>query len=103
MSTFVDQLLNAAARNGDLDDLKYKGEPIPIEDDSHVHPELRMTYRIMKNAGVPPPEVETMKAIRALQDELATATDPARQAELTRRIHTEQSVLKMRMEKIAAR
>lgn len=103
MSTFVDQLITAAVRNGDLDDLKYKGEPIPIEDDSHIHPELRMTYRIMKNAGVPPPEVETMKSIRALQDELATTTDPTRRAELARTINREQSVLKMRMEKIARR
>ncbi len=103
MSTFVDQLLAAAARNGDLDNPKYKGEPIPIDDDSHIHPELRMTYRILKGAGIAPPEVETMKAIRALQDELATTTDPARQDELTRTILREQSVLKLRMEKIANR
>ena len=103
MSTFVDQLITAAVRNGDLDDVPYKGEPIPIDDDRHIHPELRMTYRILKNAGIAPPQVEEMKRIRAMEDELATVTDPARRDALAKQIGLERSVLQMRLEKIANR
>ena len=103
MSTFVDQLITAAVARGDLDDLPYKGEPIPIEDDSHIHPELRMVFRILKNAGVAPPHVEEMKRIRALEDARDACADPAEREALGKRIGRERSVLKMQLEKIASR
>jgi len=103
MSLHVDKLIAEAIAQGKMDDLPYKGEPIPIEDDSHIHPELRMTMRILKNAGVAPPAVEEMKRIRALEDELATITDPTEREELAKRIGRERSVLKMKLERIARR
>jgi len=103
MSTFVDQMITAAVARGDLDDVPFKGEPIPIEDDSHIHPELRMVFRILKNAGIAPPHVEEMKRLKALEDELARTTDPATREELAARIGRERSVLKMQLEKIANR
>ena len=103
MSTFVDQLLNAAVRNGEFDNLKYKGEPIPIEDDSHIHPELRMVFRILKGAGIAPPHVEEMKRLRLLEEELAACTDPVEAEEMARRIGRDRSVLRMQLEKIANR
>ncbi len=103
MSLHVDKLVAEAIAQGKMDNLPYKGEPIPIEDDSHIHPELRMTMRILKNAGVAPPVVEEMKRIRALEDELATITDPTEREELAKRIGRERSVLKMKLERIARR
>lgn len=103
MSQLIDRLVNEAYLKGQMDNLRFHGEPIPIEDDSHIHPELRMVMRILKNAGVPPPAVEEMKRIRALEDELAGCTDAVRAKELARQIGRERSVLKLKLEKIAGR
>ena len=103
MGSLVDRIVAEAIRKGEMDNLPFKGEPIPIEDDSHIHPELRMTYRILKNAGVNPPVVEEMKRIRALEDELAGCEDAQRREELAARIGRERSVVKLKLEKLSAR
>jgi len=103
MSLHVDKLVAEAYAKGQMDNLPFQGEPIPIEDDSHIHPELRMVMRILKNAGVAPPAVEEMKRIKAMEDELAECADPARADELAKQIGRERSVLKMKLEKIARR
>ncbi|MCO4769844.1 MAG: DUF1992 domain-containing protein [Deltaproteobacteria bacterium] len=103
MSLHVDRMIEAAIKKGEMDNLPFKGEPIPIEDDSHIHPELRMVMRILKNAGIAPPLVEEMKRIRALEIELSGTVGEAERAELAARIGRERSVVKMKLEKIANR
>jgi hypothetical protein len=98
MSSLIDRIVEDAIARGTMDNLPFQGEPIPIEDDSHIHPELRMTYRIRKNAGFAPPVVEEMKRLRGLEDELAACTDPARRDELAARIGRERSVLQLKLE-----
>lgn len=47
-----------AIANGDFDDLPGSGKPLELDDDSLVPEELRLAYRILKNAGFVPPEIE---------------------------------------------
>ena len=47
-----------AIANGDLDNLPGEGRPLELDDNSLVPEELRLAYRILKNAGFVPPEVE---------------------------------------------
>jgi hypothetical protein len=75
MSTHVDAMIRAAIDRGELENLPYKGEPIPLDDDFNVPPELRMSYRILKNAGLVPGEVQAMRDIAALRDQLKAAED----------------------------
>ena len=39
------------AQKGEFDDLPGRGEPLMLDDDSHIAPELRAGYRLLKNAG----------------------------------------------------
>lgn len=50
-----------AQRKGEFEDLRGAGEPLLLEDDSHVPVELRAGYRLLKNAGCLPPELEQRK------------------------------------------
>lgn len=43
--------IQAAYEEGAFDHLPGKGQPLPLEDDSHLPPELRMAYKILKNSG----------------------------------------------------
>lgn len=61
-----------AQRNGEFDSLAGSGEPILLDDDSHVPPELRAGYRLLKNAGCLPPEMQQRKDALELVDLLKT-------------------------------
>ena len=43
-----------AQSKGEFDNLPGTGEPLTLDDDSHVPPELRAGYRLLKNAGCLP-------------------------------------------------
>jgi len=78
--SLLDQLAEthilAALRQGELDDLPGSGRPLQLDDDSHVPAELRAGYRILKNSGHLPPELEMRREALEL-DELLRTVDPA--------------------------
>jgi len=60
---------------GELDDLPGKGRPLVFEDDSFVPPDLRMAYKILKNAGFLPPELQATRDIQNAIDLLEDLED----------------------------
>jgi len=46
-----------------------------LEDDSHIPEELRLTYKILKNANCLPPELQLRKEIRQMEDMLDQIPD----------------------------
>ena len=64
-----------AIREGKLEAGEWKGKPLPIEDDRFIPPDLRMAYKILKNAGYLPPEIEAKKEIQKLEELIAAAED----------------------------
>ncbi|BBJ84253.1 DUF1992 domain-containing protein [Raoultella ornithinolytica] len=76
-----------AQTKGEFDDLPGRGEPLTLDDDLHVPPELRAGYRLLKNAGCLPPELEQRREAVALDDLLKAARpDDPHYAELSRRL-----------------
>jgi len=77
--SLLDQLAEkhilAALRQGELDNLPGAGHPLQLDDDSHVPSELRAGYRILKNSGFLPPELEMKREALEL-DELMRTVDP---------------------------
>lgn len=63
---------------GALDNLPGAGEPLDLTEDPLVPTELRAAYRMLKNAGYVPPEVEQLKELRELEQRVAEAPDPDR-------------------------
>ena len=76
-----------AIEAGHFDDLQGKGQPLKLEDDSHVPPELRMAYKIMKMADCLPPELEMRKEVIRLQDLVASLPDEAEKLQQMRRLN----------------
>lgn len=64
----AEQRIQEAIKNGEFDNLPGKGKPIELEDLSHVPEELRLAYKVLKNAGFLPPEVELLKEIKTVED-----------------------------------
>lgn len=67
----VEQHVSEAQKNGDFDNLAGSGKKLVLDDDSHVPPELRAAYRLMKNSGFLPPELEMRREAIELQELLA--------------------------------
>ena len=63
----VERKIAEAISRGELDNLPGAGRPLELDDDSLVPEDLRLAYRILKNAGFVPPEVETLNEIAALE------------------------------------
>lgn len=64
-----------AIREGAFDDLPGAGQPLELENDSHVPADLRVAYKILKNAGFVPEEVALRKEIVQAEDLLAGMED----------------------------
>ncbi|WBM71045.1 DUF1992 domain-containing protein [Buttiauxella sp. WJP83] len=61
-----------AQRNGEFDSLAGSGAPLKLDDDSFIPPELRIAWRILKNAGCLPPALQQRKDAIELNDPLRT-------------------------------
>lgn len=71
----VEERIQAAMRRGELDNLPGAGKPLELDDDPLIPPEIRVAHRILKNAGLVPPEVFERREIVELDRALATMTD----------------------------
>jgi len=85
-SMIAERKIREALEAGELDNLPGCGEPLQIEDDSWVPEDLRMAYRILKNAGCLPPELELQKDIMNLQDLLDTIDDDEERLKLIKKL-----------------
>ncbi|GLI53034.1 DnaJ family domain-containing protein [Thermodesulfovibrio yellowstonii] len=71
----AEEKIREAMEQGLFDDLPNKGKPLKLEDYSWVPEDLRIAYKILKNAGCIPPEMEIRKEIIDLKDLLKTIDD----------------------------
>jgi len=99
----VDAIVERAIAKGELDNLPGRGKPLNLDDDAGVPEDMRLSYRVMKNAGIVPPEVEAMKRITALRAQLANESDPAERHRLAKEISCQNSVLRLKLERMAQR
>jgi hypothetical protein len=75
MALVAERKIREAMARGEFDNLSGAGKPLPEEDLSGVPEELRMAYKVLKNAGCLPPEVELRKEIVTLRDLFRSAED----------------------------
>ena len=78
---FLDHLaeanIAAALEAGDFDDLPGAGKPLALDDDPLVPEDLRVAYRLLKNAGFVPPELAERRERLQLAALIATLDDGA--------------------------
>jgi hypothetical protein len=71
----AERRIEEAMREGGLQVEHWRNRPLPEEDMSMVPEDLRMAYKMLKNAGYLPPEIELRKEITSLRELLATTSD----------------------------
>ncbi len=65
---WAERHIEEALHDGAFDNLPGHGEPLKLDDDSYIPVELRSGYRLLKNAGCLPPELEMRNEALELQD-----------------------------------
>lgn len=75
LDCIAEQRIAEATARGEFDRLPGVGQPLDLSDEPLVPPELRMAYRILKNAGYVPDEVRLLAEIGTAERLLAHATN----------------------------
>jgi hypothetical protein len=68
----AEQRIREAMDNGEFDNLKGRGKPLDLSDESWIPEDLRMAYRMLKNAGCLPPELELRREVMNLRELIST-------------------------------
>lgn len=82
----VERKIAEAVERGDFDDLPGAGRPLEIEEDLLVPAELRVAYRLLKNAGYVPDEVKLFAEIRSSEQLLMQASAEEERVAATARL-----------------
>jgi DNA-binding transcriptional ArsR family regulator len=79
------------------------GKPLAFGDGYDETPvELRMGMKILKDAGIVPPEVEAMREAAALEARLAACSDETERRALQQQLAEKRQAIALRLEKLAA-
>ncbi|MEJ2183656.1 MAG: DUF1992 domain-containing protein [Nitrospirota bacterium] len=67
IARIAEERIRKAAEEGAFVDLPGAGKPLDLREDAFVPEDLRMAYRMLKNAGCIPPELELQNEIMSLR------------------------------------
>ena len=71
----AEEKIIAAMHRGEFKHLPGAGKPLPADDLLNVPGELRMAYKVLKNAGYVPPELALRHEISNLEMQVCRCTD----------------------------
>jgi hypothetical protein len=86
LEIIAENKIREAVENGELDNLILSGQPLDLDDGQFVPLHLRLSQKILKNAGFLPPVLQLKKEILQLSERLAEATDDAVRESIKRRL-----------------
>ncbi|MFO1318399.1 MAG: DnaJ family domain-containing protein [Burkholderiales bacterium] len=86
LDSLVEQRILEAEQRGDFADLPGAGKPLALDEDPLVPDEIRVAYRVLKNAGFVPPEVEEFRTLRELEACVASSEDDENRSRALRKL-----------------
>jgi hypothetical protein len=87
LAAIAEERIREAMERGEFDNLPGAGKPIHLDDDTMVPADLRVAYRILRNAGCLPPELELRKEIVTLRDLIRAVEDDGERREKVRELN----------------
>ncbi|MFC0190253.1 DUF1992 domain-containing protein [Fictibacillus aquaticus] len=83
----AEQRIKEAQREGVFEDLPGKGKPLKLEDESSIPSDLRASYKVLKNAGMVPEEVQLKKEVLRIEDLIHCCTAMDEQERLKKQLN----------------
>lgn len=83
----VEERILKAQKKGEFENLTGSGKPLSFANDSCVAEELRLAYKILKNADFVPPEIELKKEIQQTEELLAGMQETAEKYRIIKKLN----------------
>ena len=83
----AEQRIREAMEGGEFDNLPGSGAPLTLDEDGWIPEDLRMAYKVLKNARCLPPELELRKEIFSLCDLIAGMDDDRERAKKIKQLN----------------
>ena len=83
----VEERILKAQKKGEFDNLSGYGQPLNFANVCCVAEELRLAYKILKNADFVPPEIEMKKEIKQTEELLADTQDTAEKYRILKKLN----------------
>ena len=83
----VEERILKAQKMGEFENLPGAGKPLAFEDNRFIPEELRLAYKILKNADCLPVEIELKKEIKQTQDLLAGMQETSKKYRLLKKLN----------------
>ena len=75
LERLAEERIRDAIQRGEFDNLPGRGKPLNLEDDRRIPDDLRLAYKVLKNAACLPPELELKKEISKAEELLSSMED----------------------------
>ncbi|MDZ7685231.1 MAG: DUF1992 domain-containing protein [Gammaproteobacteria bacterium] len=99
----VEEQIRQAIEDGDFDNLPGKGKPIDLTEWERTPPELRMSYSILKSAGIPSAEVDIRRNISEIKAAIAACDDPEERTRLINLLNQAMTEYSLKMDRLRRR
>lgn len=97
----IGEHIDEALRSGELQTAPSFGKPLPEADGWLETPtEFRLPFKILKNAGVAPPEIEFFHRRAALRRAVSECSDDAERKVLRQRLSELEALIAFRLERL---
>jgi hypothetical protein len=95
----IEELIKEAMAQGAFDNLPGKGQPLDLDAYFRSPEHLRMGHSILKNGGFVPEEVQLLKEIEALREELRSCADEEQRKTLSKSLREKSLSYSLLMER----
>jgi len=83
----VEERILKAQKRGEFENLPGAGKPLVFEDNRFISEELRLAYKILKNADFLPVEIELKKEIKQTEDLLAGMQETSEKYRIVKKLN----------------
>ena len=83
----VEERILKAQKSGEFDNLAGAGKPLALKNDHHISEELRLAYKILKNADCIPPEIELKKEIKQTEELLVAMEETSEKYRMLKKLN----------------
>jgi len=83
----IEERILKAQKMGEFENLPGAGKPLALEDNRFISEELRLAYKILKNADCLPVEIELKKEIKQTEDLLAGMQETSEKYRIVKKLN----------------
>ncbi len=99
LGNFIEQRISEAIAAGEFDNLEGAGKPLNLDDYFAAPQDLRMGHSVLKSAKIVPEEVDRLKEIGDLKEQIKSCADELKKKNLIKSLNEKTLAFNLIMER----